>query len=123
MPSSSSSCETIRAMINAAERTMTLDGFPAFNADTDRHLPDWTWRQLEFELSGMAGSEERRRLVGSLVAAMERQSVVLSAREMLRHLLTVAWVVLDETPEQADVAQIVLLPRGPARAVIPAEQS
>lgn len=65
---------------------------------TDPLTPDWTWKDLEEVLNELAGSEERRGLVKSMISAIRKQAVFLPSRESLKQVVAASWIILDERP-------------------------
>jgi len=59
--------------------------------------PLFTWEALERQLIALAVTPTQRALVPTLVSATRKQSQVLSAEQVLRELLCIASVMMDET--------------------------
>jgi hypothetical protein len=59
--------------------------------------PTFTWAMLEQQLSDLAGSPQRKALAGTLVSATRKQASFKPAALVLRELLCIASVLMDET--------------------------
>lgn len=61
-------------------------------------LPLGTWEMLERQLVSLAGRPEQAAMVGGLVRSLRRTAELKPPEMVLRELLCMAWVVLDEGP-------------------------
>lgn len=83
-------------MLSGIERhneTDTLVGGP----DSEMATPGFTWAELEEALSSIAASERQRDMTPALVSATRKQAPFLPRSQVLREILSLAWVIADET--------------------------
>lgn len=64
--------------------------------DLEAPLPRFTWAQVERQLTELAASDEIRASVRTHVAAHRKQAWCKPPELVLRELLCLAWVMLDE---------------------------
>jgi hypothetical protein len=59
-------------------------------------LPRFTWQMLERQLLDLASRPALARTVGPLVASLRRRASRQPDEQVLRELLCLAWVILEE---------------------------
>lgn len=66
-------------------------------------MPSFTWAELEEAMASIAASPRQREMTPSLVSATRKQAPFLPRSQVLREILSLAWVIADEsfgeTPE------------------------
>lgn len=60
-------------------------------------LPSISWRQLERQLADLATSPARKQMAGPLVSATRKQAPFKPAEMVIREVLCIAAVLMDET--------------------------
>lgn len=70
---------------------------PALNPGADQAMPSFTWAELEEAMLTIAASSRQREMTPSLVSATRKQAPFLPRTQVLREILSLAWVVADET--------------------------
>jgi len=71
----------------------TLVGGP----ESEMVSPGFTWAELEEALSSIAASERQREMTPALVSATRKQAPFLPRSQVLREILSLAWVIADES--------------------------
>lgn len=64
-----------------------------------RPTPLWTWEMLERELTDLTTCPVRRAMVKDCVSGIRKQAPFLPPARVLREVLCLAWVMLDEQHE------------------------
>lgn len=59
--------------------------------------PPFTWGELEEALTSIAASPRQREMTPALVSATRKQAPFLPRSQVLREILSLAWVIADET--------------------------
>ncbi len=59
--------------------------------------PAFTWEELEEALTAIAASAQQREMTPALVAATRRRAPSLPRSQALREILSLAWVIADES--------------------------
>jgi len=71
--------------------------------DPNAPMPSFTWAELEEAMASIAASPRQREMTPSLVSATRKQAPFLPRSQVLREILSLAWVIADEsfgeTPE------------------------
>jgi len=71
--------------------------------EADAPMPSFTWAELEEAMASIAASPRQRDMTHSLVSATRKQAPFLPRTQVLREILSLAWVIADEsfgeTPE------------------------
>lgn len=67
------------------------------NPDTELAAPSFTWAELEEALTSIAASPRQREMTPSLVSATRKQAPFLPRSQVLREVLSLAWVIADES--------------------------
>jgi hypothetical protein len=70
---------------------------PAANPDADQTMPSFTWAELEEAMLTISASPRQRDMTPSLVSATRKQAPFLPRTQVLREILSLAWVVADES--------------------------
>ena len=70
---------------------------PAVNPGADEVMPSFTWVELEEAMLTIAASARQRDMTPSLVSATRKQAPFLPRTQVLREVLSLAWVVADES--------------------------
>lgn len=69
----------------------------------DTPMPSFTWAELEEAMASIAASPRQRGMTPALVSATRKQAPFLPRSQVLREILSLAWVIADEsfgeTPE------------------------
>jgi hypothetical protein len=60
-------------------------------------LPSISWRQLERQLADLATSPAKRQMAGPLVSATRKQALFKPPEMVIREVLCIAAVLMDET--------------------------
>lgn len=69
-------------------------------ADTpvaDQTMPSFTWAELEDAMLTIAASPRQRDMTPALVSATRKQATFLPPAQVLLEILSLAWVVADES--------------------------
>lgn len=64
-------------------------------------VPAFTWDELEARLTILASSPTKKAMVSALVSAVRKQSWALPSIQVLDEILSLAWVLNDETFQPA----------------------
>lgn len=71
--------------------------------DPNAPMPSFTWLELEEAMASIAASPRQREMTSALVSATRKQAPFLPRSQVLREILSLAWVIADEsfgeTPE------------------------
>ena len=70
---------------------------PPVSPGADLAMPSFTWAELEEAMQTIAASPRQRDMTSSLVSATRKQAPFLPRTQVLREILSLAWVVADET--------------------------
>ena len=70
---------------------------PPVSPGADQPMPSFTWAELEEAMQTIAASPRQRDMAPSLVSATRKQAPFLPHPQVLREILSLAWVVADET--------------------------
>jgi len=74
------------------------DGDPSMGgSESDKAMPSFTWAELEEALTSIAASERQREMTPALVSATRKQAPFLPRSQVLREILSLAWVIADES--------------------------
>ena len=60
-------------------------------------MPSFTWAELEEAMASIAASPRQREMTPSLVSATRKQAPFLPRPQVLREILSLAWVIADES--------------------------
>ena len=63
----------------------------------DQLMPSFSWMELEDALAGIAASQRQREMTPALVSATRKQAAFLPPLQVLREILSLAWVIADES--------------------------
>lgn len=65
--------------------------------DPNAPMPSFTWAELEEAMASIAASPRQREMTPSLVSATRKQAPFLPRSQVLREILSLAWVIADES--------------------------
>lgn len=65
--------------------------------DAETPMPSFTWAELEEAMASIAASPRQRDMTPSLVSATRKQAPFLPRSQVLREILSLAWVIADES--------------------------
>jgi hypothetical protein len=92
--------EDERAMIGRALRLKReIDAFAARWPNSERreeHIPSFSWEQLERQLADLAATPAQAAMAQHLVSATRKLAPFKPAEMVLREILCMTWVLLDE---------------------------
>jgi hypothetical protein len=80
-------------MLKIVERTPAPDRTPGLN----EAMPSFSWGELQEAMEAIAASPRQREMVEALVSATRKQAPFLPQFQVLREILSLAWVVADES--------------------------
>lgn len=60
-------------------------------------MPCFTWAELEEAMASIAASPRQRDMTPALVSATRKQAPFLPRGQVLREILSLAWVIADES--------------------------
>jgi hypothetical protein len=60
-------------------------------------MPSFTWAELEEAMMSIAATAGQRDMTPALVSATRKQAPFLPPSEVLREILSLAWVIADES--------------------------
>jgi hypothetical protein len=63
---------------------------------TEAPMPTFSWQQLERQLVDLAATKQQAALVGPLISANRKLAAFKPPEMVLREILCLAWVLLDE---------------------------
>lgn len=67
------------------------------NPGADVVMPSFSWAELETAMVEIAASPRQRAMAPALVAATRKQAPRLPRSQVLREILSLAWVLADES--------------------------
>jgi hypothetical protein len=73
-----------------------LDRWPEATAQAGP-LPSISWRQLERQLADLASTEAKKQMAGPLVSATRKQAPFKPPEMVIREILCIAAVLMDES--------------------------
>jgi len=73
------------------------DADPLAGGDPQIVMPSFTWAELEEAMTSIAASERQREMTPALVSATRKQAPYLPRSQVLREILSLAWVIADES--------------------------
>ena len=87
-----------KAIRQAAQLSRDIEQFGAKWPEirTEDPTPTFSWPQLERQLVDLAATEQQAALVGPLVSATRKLAKFKPPEMVLREILCLAWVLLDE---------------------------
>lgn len=71
---------------------------PPLNPGADQVIPSYTWAELEEAMLDIAASPRQRAMTASLIMATRKQAPHAPRSQVLREILSMAWVLADESP-------------------------
>lgn len=102
-----------RAVIGRALRLRReIDDFEArwpIPADRDETIPTFSWAQLERQLVDLSATQQQADMARHLVSATRKLAPFKPAEMVLREILCMTWVLLDENfkPEPEGPAEMI----------------
>ena len=73
------------------------NGAPPPSPDAETPMPRFTWAEVEEAMASIAASPRQRDMTPALVSATRKQAPFLPRAQVLREILSLAWVIADES--------------------------